>query len=233
MNDKKMQIILDSKAIEYTLSFKRIKNVNMRIKNDGLHVSAPIGTNIGYIEHVLLSRQEAIVRYIEKLNCALPNEPFADGKKLMYLGSDYTLITVLSSRNNVTISGDCIIVSSKNSQSAQPTYEKWLNEVVQDVFTSSLSRMYPLLSANIKALPILQTKKLTASWGRCAPSVNRISLSLWLIKADESLIDYVMLHELCHYVHLNHSKEFYKLLKSFMPDYNQRKKLLNTIRIGP
>ena len=230
MNTKKMQIAFKTATIEYTLTFKHIKNVNMRIKNDGLHVSAPFGTSIHYIEQILLSRQEALIGYIEKLSSPAGSEPFADGKELLYLGNSYTLIITIGTKNKVTVYESSIIVCAKHGKAAETVYENWLKENAKEVFNSSLMRVYPLLSTDIKALPTLHVKKLTASWGRCTPVNNNISLSLWLMKADESLIDYVMLHELCHYIHLNHSKAFYALLKSLMPDYLQRKKQLNTIK---
>lgn len=63
-------------------------------------------------------------------------------------------------------------------------------------------------------------------WGTCH-SNGRIWLNRELIKKDAELIDYVIIHELCHLVHHNHGPEFYALLGSIMPDYRDRKKRLS------
>jgi len=227
-----MKIELMSKTVDYTLTYKHVKNINMRIKNDGLFVSAPFGTNLSYIEQILKSRQKEIIKNMELISSYHTKEPFIEGKKLLYLGKDYTLNIILSDNNHVDILVDRIIVYTKKIDNAQAVYEKWLRENAQLIFSDSLKRVYPLIKKYIKAMPNLQIKKLTASWGRCTPLKNNIALSLWLIKADKDLIDYVMLHELCHYVHLDHSKNFYALLYSLMPDYKSRKKLLNSLHTG-
>lgn len=63
-------------------------------------------------------------------------------------------------------------------------------------------------------------------WGSCSSKGN-ISINLLLAKYDKKAIDYVILHELCHLKELNHSKNFWQLVKTYMPDYQEIKKLLN------
>ncbi|WP_315192697.1 M48 family metallopeptidase, partial [Capnocytophaga sputigena] len=75
--------------------------------------------------------------------------------------------------------------------------------------------------------PILQIKKMEKRWGSCTPQ-QKIILNPELIKAPVVCINYVILHELCHLVHHNHSKSFYRLLENFMPDWQKYKQLLET-----
>ncbi len=63
-------------------------------------------------------------------------------------------------------------------------------------------------------------------FGSCSGK-NRISFSFYLMRFPEEAIDYVVVHELCHILHHNHSKEFYKAIEKILPDYKERKKLLN------
>ena len=65
-------------------------------------------------------------------------------------------------------------------------------------------------------------------WGSCTTG-GKIILNVELIKAPVSCITYVILHELCHLVHHNHSLAFYSLLESFMPDWRRWKQLLETM----
>lgn len=230
MNERLIRLCLSSNIIEYRLTFKNIKNINMRVKKEGLFVSAPFGTSIGFIENVLIKNQDALLGYIENMHKYTDQQkPFENGKILLYLAKPYTLNIIAASNNDVRLNESEIIVYAKNTEKAEAIYQNWLYEKAKTIFEESLKRTYPLLSDKIKNMPDLNIKKLKASWGRCAPSLNRITISLWLIKADKPLIDYVMLHELCHYVHLNHSKDFYDLLGSFVPDYKQKRALLNSL----
>lgn len=62
-------------------------------------------------------------------------------------------------------------------------------------------------------------------FGSCSGK-NRISFSFYLMRFPEEAIDYVVVHELCHILHHNHSKEFYKSIEKILPDYKEREKLL-------
>lgn len=63
-------------------------------------------------------------------------------------------------------------------------------------------------------------------FGSCSGK-NGISFSFYLMRFPEDAIDYVVVHELCHIIHHNHSKEFYKEIEKILPDYKRRKKLLD------
>ena len=70
--------------------------------------------------------------------------------------------------------------------------------------------------------PKLQIRRMTKRWGSCGPS-GTLTLNLDLIRAPRPCIDYVIVHELCHLKHPNHSQEFYRLLSTAMPDWQERK----------
>jgi predicted metal-dependent hydrolase len=71
----------------------------------------------------------------------------------------------------------------------------------------------------------LKVRKMKAKWGSCSQS-GVITLNLWLITQDIKAIDYVILHELCHLKHFDHTPAFYAYLAEFMPDWRARKALL-------
>lgn len=82
-------------------------------------------------------------------------------------------------------------------------------------YYSSIMDVYP------KSIKINSAKK---RYGSCSGE-NNINFSLFLMDKDERFIDYVVVHELAHIKHHNHSKAFYGFIESFMPDYKERKKL--------
>ena len=64
-------------------------------------------------------------------------------------------------------------------------------------------------------------------WGICTPSKNEITFNLNLIKTPLECIEYVVLHELSHFKHPNHSRNFHNFVTRFMPNWKERKKILD------
>jgi len=64
-------------------------------------------------------------------------------------------------------------------------------------------------------------------WGSCNSKKSKINMNRHLIAAKKTEVEYVMLHELVHLIHPNHSKDFYNLLGILMPDYLKRKEYLD------
>jgi predicted metal-dependent hydrolase len=74
--------------------------------------------------------------------------------------------------------------------------------------------------------PLLKIRKMTSRWGVCNRKNNSITLNLELIKWDPIYIDYVITHELSHFVHFNHSASFWKTVSKYCPSYKILRKNL-------
>ena len=94
-------------------------------------------------------------------------------------------------------------------------------------FEKALQEVYPLIAPYGVPMPQLRLREMKSCWGTCLYKKGIITLNKKLLGQPEKCIRYVAMHELCHFVHPNHSKDFYALLEKLMPDWKACKQLLN------
>lgn len=105
----------------------------------------------------------------------------------------------------------------KQKQSKQALYTK---EEFKQIVTSNTKELINETGLTPNKITI---KEIKYAWGSCSSKKN-ITINLELIKYSENAIRYVILHELCHIKHMNHSKEFWKLIEKYMPEYKEIQK---------
>ena len=89
--------------------------------------------------------------------------------------------------------------------------------------------IYPLFAPMGVEFPEIKIRTMKTQWGSCRPYEGVITLNRRLLEAPREAIEYVVLHEFAHFIHLNHSKEFYGLVERLMPDWKERKAMLEGI----
>ena len=95
------------------------------------------------------------------------------------------------------------------------------------VFTEILDEFYPLFVPYGVKKPKLRVRTMKSCWGSCMVNKGIITLNRKLLMKPRECIEYVVVHELCHFIHPNHSKQFYGFMEQFMPDWKERKARLN------
>ena len=98
---------------------------------------------------------------------------------------------------------------------------KLLRKKAKEIIPQKVEYYANLMQVNPNSVKINSAKK---RYGSCSGE-NNLNFSLYLMDKDERFIDYVVVHELAHIKHHNHSKDFYKFIEQFMPDYKERIKL--------
>jgi len=106
-------------------------------------------------------------------------------------------------------------------------YELFYEQHANEYLPRRLEHFAALMGLSYKELRI---KKLKSRWGSC-DSLRRITLNRELIKIEKELIDYVVVHELAHLVHMNHSKEFHALVAHYLPQARPLRKRLKAISL--
>ena len=107
---------------------------------------------------------------------------------------------------------------------------KWCKKYFLNYFTERVKYIYTQMFKDIN-LPDVKIKSMKSMWGNCNFVKNIITLNLYLSKTPLYCIDYVIVHELAHLIHHNHSKQFHELMDTLLPDWKARKKALNNYSI--
>jgi predicted metal-dependent hydrolase len=193
-----------------------------------IKVIAPEDAAVSAIGERVLKRAQWIrkqQRYFEQFLPRTPEREYVSGESHYYLGRKYLLRVRKAPERSVKLMGSELVVRTDN-----PGNRKHVKNILADwYYTHALRKFDEAVTeglAHFKAYkiekPQIVIRRMPRRWGSCTPN-GRIILNPEIIKAPSRCIDYVVMHELCHMVHHNHSQAFYKLQNEVMPDWEKWK----------
>lgn len=232
------EIIVEEGIIQFELYYKRIKNLNLRVRRDGsVMVSAPMGLPQKHIDHFVASRAERILTTRDQMIDAHKKEHQERLPELNQLDQIHLLgvmktIILCKGKRRVEEQKDRILIFLPNINEVgarQKVFLKWRKEQeelwLSRIFLSVYDH-YFYDTPEQMPLPKLVLREMTSRWGSCRPFQGVITLNRKLIEYPVEAIEYVVLHEFVHYLEMNHSSRFYEQVALRMPDYKKRKSLL-------
>lgn len=158
----------------------------------------------------------------------LPRD-YVSGESLHYLGRRYRLKVIVNAEAAIEarMRGAFITVTAPEHapSTVKSALDAWYRQRARELFADRLAAVAAPLRW-VKQLPQTRLQFMTVQWGSCSPG-GRITLNPLLVKAPRECIDYVLLHELCHLLHHNHSPKFYKTLDRHMPHWRVIKEKLD------
>ena len=125
------------------------------------------------------------------------------------------------------VEGQVIPFTHDLDMSAIQLFEAWWRRQAKEILQERVHVWYPIVEKYGVAMPELSIRKMKTLWGSCSVARHVITFNFYLIKARTPYIDYVVLHELVHFLYPNHSKQFYAFLSNYMPDWKERKLVLD------
>ena len=215
--------------IEYELIRKDVKYINLRVNKKGqVVVSAPQKAPLSVVEDFVSSKALWVITHlaeIEQIRQSIPPAGLYNGKLMYYLGKVYTL-TIFRGAPSISFDGDSIRMTSmkENEEALEEEYLSWLRGEAKQKFEEVMTRIFPLINGIER--PSISVRNMRSIWGSCTVGGNSIRLNLRLMKYPEACIEMVILHELLHFRYPNHDKVFYDTLTDVMPDWEERKAML-------
>jgi predicted metal-dependent hydrolase len=214
--------------IDYSIvRSRRRKTSEIIVDEENVIVLTPYNKSIEEINDIVREKAKWITTKQSEFKSASPEivQPvFEEGSTLRYLGRNYLLRFVIvqqeiKSNENIKLVNGEFLIFSKSSRPPKKRimflYEKWLRKKADSIFEQNIN--FYCTELGIKP-PQLVVKNLKNRWGS-ATKENVINLNVNLLKAPESVIKCIILHELCHLKIKEHSHHFWDMLHKFMPDY--------------
>ena len=228
------RVILNGRECYYNLEQKNVKNINLRIKaNQSIFVSANNSVTEDTIEDYLISKAEYILKaldhYAELEKYSPKPKQYVNGETFHILGHDRRLKVTQGKKNTVETDESFIFLTVNdisNIELKKKTMDKWTKNYCKETLQNVCESIYPKFQKYGVAFPTLRFRYMVSRWGSCQPKRGILTFNIALIEAPISCIEYVVTHEFTHFLQPNHSRQFYQLLAMFMPDWNERKKIL-------
>ena len=218
---------------KYNISIlkKDIKNFILRIKdNSEIFLSVPLSAKDEDIDNFLKRRIDWIEQQLNKFNYVKKYNNvniFCDGGEVRILGRQYKISVKLANQNNIFIYDNSLIIETNNVNNIKKQYENYYKKEAIKCFNKSLDKQFQIVKKYGVEKPIIKIKKMKNIWGSFSKKNNTILLNYYLYTTPMACIDYVILHELAHYIYYNHNSDFYLFLSFYMPDWKERKKELD------
>lgn len=221
--------------VTYQLERKAVKNLNLRVRRDGsVYLSAGRRVPVAQLDAFVVQKAGFVHRAIRQFRELERQRPaprqYLTGERLALLGRELRLEVSQGAPEGVTVEGDAMKLRLRDPEDAsrrERLVEWFLDEQCRQLFPRILEEVYPPFRELGVAFPALRLRRMKSRWGSCLVGKGVVTLNKGLLAAPRGCIEYVAVHELCHFLHPDHSQEFYQLLSRMMPDWKARRELLN------
>ncbi len=221
-NDTTASIKIKRTKRKHTIGIS-VKDINLIVVSSPNHISDEVIFNI-------LKEKERWIRnkleYIKKKQSN--NKLFKQGEIHPYLGKDYTLQLVKSDNALVEIFDCNLIVSCINTDNellVRHLLYNWYYNQARKIISERAFIIFSEFNQYSLSVPEISICSMKNKWGQCSAR-GIIKINKDLIKYDPKCIDYVIIHEFCHLIELNHSKKFYNLLDRHYPAWKSVRSIL-------
>ena len=228
-------VVVEKREIHYHLERKNVKNLNLRIKKNGdVFVSASETIPSEEIDEFVRSKSLYIFKAIEHFEEMAQYKPqpkqYVSGETFYIQGRGLRLQVIPATKDTISSDGIYIFLGVKDVNDLEKKHRivaRFLDQQCKTVFGEIMDELYPLFKKYGVEKPLLRIRDMDTRWGSCLSKKGIITLNKRLLEAPRNCIEYVVMHEYCHFIHPNHSKHFHAFLSMLMPDWKERKLFLD------
>ena len=216
-------------SLEYTI-IKRPRRRRMSIEilpSSEVRLLVPEKTTDRLIKQFIQQHEDWIEKTLKKIEKnIMPKKQFVNGESFLFLGENYTLVLKSGEKDDVYFENKNLIVTHQGASTSKDKlkqqilnwYKERAKEIIPDRVVIHSEEMR--LSYNKVRIKTLKTR-----WGSCS-SLKNLNFNWVLMMTPIEVLDYVVIHELAHLVHMNHSKRFWDVVATYCPEFKQHKKWL-------
>jgi len=204
---------------------KRSKTSQITVDTSGITVRIPQTKTKDHARKIVKAKAQWIFKkqlYFREQKHEKSKITFAKGSKIPFRGKIYSIKIIPNSQEKVKVSGKFIEFHIKQkrhtTKQISQMYQRWLKTKAEKIFARAIEKFSKKLSVKPRKIVV---KQLKGRWGSTTEQ-GQINLNSNLLKAPQSVINYVVLHELCHLKIKEHSDRFWNLLSKHMPNYEKQ-----------
>jgi predicted metal-dependent hydrolase len=227
----KSSIQYGTKTIEFTIIFRQRKTLEIRVEPPNIvSVVAPYGTSEDKVNQYVKKKANWIVQQLylfKDTEFRKINRQIVNGESFLYLGRNYSLqllddLSLTKPVVNLYQGKIYIKTPTRDEQVLQKAMKDWYKKKAIGRITDRVNYFQSYFNKRPTTIKVKEQQK---RWGSCTS--NKELLFNWRsIMAPSYVLDYIIVHEMCHLYFMNHSQEFWNLLSTVMSDYEQRKEWL-------
>ena len=213
---------------------KNMKTCRLKVFPDKtVKFSVPIATSMDWIAKYLESKNQWItvkLQTFEQTKGYAATNEIRSGVSIRYFGEDLIFAVSVSKKQLVYREGRTLHVCApdiNDQDKLLAQFDTWWRNESLSYLNLEMDKLYPIIGKYKLLKPKIALRKMKTLWGSCSPSRGVVTFNQYLTKAKPVCIEYVVLHELVHFLFPNHSKQFYNFLSSHMPDWKERKRILD------
>lgn len=221
-----------SKQIDYQIEYSERKTLGITVTPDmDVLVKAPNDSTIAKIEEKLKKKAPWIIRqqsFFLAYHPKTTERKYISGETHLYLGRQYLLKVEENDKESVKLKGKFIEVKTPDKTKVKQLLNNWYLEHARLKFhATALPLIEKFKKYKVEPSSIV-LREMPTRWGSCTPK-GKIILNPELIKAPKGCIEYVIVHELCHLIHYDHTQKFIDLQTKEMKDWEKWKTKLERL----
>ena len=222
-------------TVSIVIERKKMSSCRLKVfPSQTLKFSVPENTSSEWIARYLHDKKNWIMKKLEdfaKTKGYEATDVIQHGSSIRMLGRDMVFSIYKSEKKQIHTEYRCIFIGLPDilaGREIKRVFESWWRKQAYSAYSEILDSLYPLIKKHNIKKPDLLIRKMKTLWGSSSPHNGTITINLYLLKARKPCIEYVVLHELIHFLFPHHNRQFHDFLTLYMPDWKSRKKILDT-----